>query len=233
VAKYERDVQLIPAGEWVFDRGFGAGHGDVRLLRVGHAIHVLSFGQDGPRTERGVPVTGDAPPTSRPDPTGRWLFNEVQDRPGVRLWHVGPFSVARPLALERRTCWYAAGLAFDPGGRWLAASTGDWTRLTFWPLSRRLPIVIDGYSNFTHPVAISEDSRWVATAWPDGSFRLWPIGDATSDRPRVLAGGKGVTMWNDLAFDPAGRFLFAVGNVDSASGDARVAAAYVGVLGYM
>jgi WD40 repeat protein len=75
--------------------------------------------------------------------------------------------------------------------------------------------VVDGHKQFTRAIAFSPDSRWLATSWADGRLRLWSVPGGDAARVRVLA----TPLLDDLkslAFDPLGRYLFAVGNYDNA-----------------
>jgi WD40 repeat protein len=101
---------------------------------------------------------------------------------------------------------------FHPTGDWMVASTN--TRLTFWPLAKKYPSVVDGYTNYFRPLAFSPDGTWLATSWGE-RLRLWPLpGSGRRDvRTLDLPNPVGATA---LAFDPESRYLFAVGAQDRA-----------------
>ena len=97
----------------------------------------------------------------------------------------------------------------------MVASTGSFTRLTFWPLRKAYPSVADGYSGLVRPVAFSPDGKWLATSWGDGRLRLWPLPGSGQSEVRSLDLQETAT-WTTFAFEPKGRFLFAVGDLDRA-----------------
>ena len=133
----------------------------------------------------------------------------------LRLWDTNALASARPVTLRRNGSWYGAGVAFHPAGDWVAVATASFSRLTFWPLRQPRATVVPGYSGLTRPVAFSPDGRWLATTWSDGKLRLWPLPGTGSREPRILELPE-TTLWCGLAFDPKGRYLFAVGNSDRA-----------------
>jgi len=69
-------------------------------------------------------------------------------------------------------------------------------------------------------VAFSPDGHWLATSWPDNFLRLWPLPGRGSSKVKVFKFSEevfaGPGLWKSLAFDPGGRYLFVVGNQDSA-----------------
>jgi serine/threonine protein kinase/WD40 repeat protein len=153
---------------------------------------------------------------SPPVPTGRWIRSVARQ---ARLWNLEAWPEARPITLRRSGSSFASTSTFHPSGDSLVVGTHGRTRLTFWPLRGVFPSVIDGYSNqYFRPLEFSPDSRWLATKWPDGTVRLWPVPGSGSREVTVLtlpADSDGQT-WRDLVFDPHGRFLIVVGYTPSA-----------------
>jgi WD40 repeat protein len=92
-------------------------------------------------------------------------------------------------------------------------TTHNMSRLTFWPLPVRWPSVVDGYKSTVRPLAFSPDGKWLASSWADGRLRLWPLPGTGSTDVRVLNTPE--ALWSSLAFDPGGRYLFAVGFADN------------------
>jgi len=82
--------------------------------------------------------------------------------------------------------------------------------LTFWPVPTKFSGASDEYHAPSRPVVFSPDSRWLATGWRDGVIRLWPLPGYERRDVRRLEGPE--ELWRNLAFDPAGRYLLAVGN---------------------
>jgi WD40 repeat protein len=148
---------------------------------------------------------------------GRWLFRKAEQ--GMQLWPKGWWTAARPLFLRRNASWWSMRSSISPGGDWFVATTESYSRLTFWPLRRSYPIVVDGFRNENKLMAFSPDGRWLATAWPNVSVQLWPLvpgsgSPRTLDVPGLKGAAAGTHEANGLAFDPGGRFLFCVGNTD-------------------
>ncbi len=135
----------------------------------------------------------------------------------ARLWSRTTWPGARPLTLRRNASWYAANPGFHPTGDWLVVSTANISNLTFWPLGRPYPTVVDGYSSIIRPLVFSPDSRWLVTSWSadENRLRLWPVGERMWESPGVLeVPERG--FWTDARFEPSGRYLFVVGNSDRA-----------------
>jgi WD40 repeat protein len=174
---------------------------------------VWSFPREGPIREKSIPKPDTAPAGMLPDPSDRWLSGHPSADRQVRLWDLSRWKAARPLSLRRSGSWYAAATSFHPRGEWVAASTARTTRLTFWPLSRSYPSVVDGYRAGMRPVAFSSDGKWLATGlgWGDERLRLWPLpGSGVSEVRSLHLPGARLAV-RSLAFDPKNRYLFAVG----------------------
>jgi len=200
---YDADVDRVVLGDDAGEfRMWHYGRGDAPELRVVHS---------------------PGPPGTRmfPDRSGRWMVGDVfQDRE-IRLWDLAAGADARPLYLRRSASWYAAAVAAHPLGDWIVASTSRLTRLTFWPLRRPYTRILEGYSTVQRPLAFSPDSKWVATSWGDLGLRLWPLPGGGTNQMRTLnlpeeARQTSALAWTEIAFDPSGRYVFAVGNSDRA-----------------
>jgi WD40 repeat protein len=149
-----------------------------------------------------------------PESTGQWLFNaQLHDVRQARLWSTASLPGARPLTLRRSGSWSFAGPAFHPRADWFVATTHATSHLTFWPLRKAYPIVVDGYSGLLRPVTFSHDGRWLATGWPgqggEGSVRLWALPGTEPWGVRRLSGLVQYGPFR-LVFDPKERFLFGV-----------------------
>ena len=176
-------------------------------------IRVWSSPEKGGPEIRTMARPDTAPAEAWPDPSGRWLAVTVSGQQQVRLWDLAAWPVARHRALRRSGTWYSAVSRVHPAGDWVVASTANYTRLTFWPLRRTFPFVVDGYSIFIRPLAFTPDGKWLATSWRDRQLRLWPLPGSGIARARQLELPE-TALWTSLAFDPRGRSLFAVGNQD-------------------
>ena len=62
----------------------------------------------------------------------------------IKLWKRGAWLAARPLELRRSGSWSLSVWTTHPSGDWLVASTADFNNLTFWPLRKPYPTVVDG-----------------------------------------------------------------------------------------
>jgi WD40 repeat protein len=177
-------------------------------------IRVWSFSEDGAPSSRTIAKPGTAPTNTLPAPSGRWVARPDKSDARVRLWDTMAMPGARPVEFRRTGSWYQAFFDFHPSDRWVVATTAGMSRLTFWPLPERWPSVVDGYSMLARLVAFSPDSRWLATSWADGRPRLWRLPGTGPTGGEVLRGTDAV-YWS-FAFEPKGRYLFAVGLADGA-----------------
>ncbi len=174
-------------------------------------IHLWEFSSQGAASERVIRKPDSASSWVLPDPSGRWLTGDPDRERQVRLWDVNAWRASRPLALRRSGSWYGSMSSFDPTGEWVVATTNVWSRLTFWPVGKTYPSVVDGYERLTRVLAFSGDGKWLATNWGDGKLRLWPVpGSGMVDVRTLIRAGTGDVK--SLAFDPNGRYVFAVGN---------------------
>jgi WD40 repeat protein len=179
------------------------------------AIRIWSVAEDGLELQKELRRPETASPESFwLDLDGRLAHDGAAGKQ-LRLWETAALPGAQPLVLRRSGSWYGAGVDVHPSGDWAVVSTGNLTRLTFWPLRRSRASVVPGYASLRRPVAFSPDGRWLATSWSDQKVRLWPLpGTGTRDSrtldlpdPSLCAG---------IAFDPRGRYIFAAGLGDRA-----------------
>jgi WD40 repeat protein len=176
---------------------------------------LLLFPENGPPVTTILPKPGSAPGRVFCTSSDRWLGNVPNEDGKLRLWDTAALPDARPLELRREGSWYQAFSALHPADRLVVTTTHDQSRLTFWPLPSRWPSAVDGYKAIVRPVAFSPDGKWLATTWTDRRLRLWPLPRTGPTEVRRLD-TPAVMLWTSLAFDPGGRYLFAVGSEDNA-----------------
>jgi WD40 repeat protein len=170
---------------------------------------LLKFPENGPPLITILPKPDSAPPGVLCTDSDRWVSGNPVEDAELRLWDTLTLPGARPLELRREGSWYDADFSFHPAGKLLVATTHQISRLTFWPVPQRLPIVVDGYKSHYRLLAFSADGKWLATSWGDDRLRLWPLpGSGSADVKLINAPA---LLWSRLAFDPNGRYLFAVG----------------------
>ncbi|PWB68853.1 MAG: hypothetical protein C3F15_15835, partial [Holophagae bacterium] len=225
---------LVARGSAVYHRPFAVGPSE-RLLDVLDAdASVASFGEDGVLISDEIgnahlwSFTGREPsrvwairrPTGTtgavPDPTGRRFARFGPTKQSVEVWELGGLPGAAPLELRRSGGWYLPGFAFHPDGSWCVATTHLHRCVTFWPLARPYPSVVEGwrFPNARKPLAFSPDSRWLAVGVEGGRVRLLPVpgGEpAAVLELHPLIGQEGA----DIRFDPEGRYLLALSTVDA------------------
>jgi WD40 repeat protein len=184
--------------------------GRIWSLDKGGAIRIWSWSETGLELQKELRRPETAPAgTFWLELDGRLAHDGAVGKQ-LRLWDTAALPGAQPLALRRSGSWTGAGVGFHPAGDWVVASTGSWTRLTFWPLRRSRATVMPGYAAFAKPVALSPDGRWLATSWTDQRLRLWPLPGTGTREPRTLD-LPDPSLCEDVAFDPRGRYVFAVG----------------------
>jgi WD40 repeat protein len=183
---------------------------EVVLREEGRMSLCCSLGNGRPRLTRSFRTPETAPSATRPERSGRWLINS--DDSQARLWDLGTWPPARPLVLRRNASWETSNTTFHPSGDWLAVSTNFQANLTFWPLRRAYPTVVDGYASTLRPLAFTPDSRSLVTSWRSVSrqLRRWPVGDDMREGPRFLALPE-EDYWADVRGGPKGDFVFVVG----------------------
>jgi len=152
-----------------------------------------------------------APETILPEPSLRWVWTQplLRTENLSQFWSLQALPGSRPVTLRRSGNWCMATCDVHPSGNWVVCSGNDSSRNTFWPLPDSPTSIVDGYRVISRPVAFSPDSRWLASGWEDNGLRLWPLPGTGTRTFRPL--GNARVLWRDLDYDPAGRFLFAVG----------------------
>ena len=136
------------------------------------------------------------------EPSGRWLAAE--DLSGVAFW---PATRRWPSVL-RVSADQPRDVAFDSGGKWIAAAcrTGG---VEIWPLTPDGPprrSLVKGVQVTT--LAVSPDGQFLATGTTNGSLLILPV---SGSGPRELRAFQGM-VWS-VAFDETGRRIAANGRV--------------------
>jgi len=105
--------------------------------------------------------------------------------------------------------WTINDIAFSPDGRRLA--TGSEYGLTeIWDTKTGdLLLTLAGHTSDVTAVDFSPDGSWLATSSKDGTISIW---DMVRGQDRLTLGGVNEGVVNDIAFDPAGHSLAAVGD---------------------
>jgi WD40 repeat protein len=153
------------------------------------------------------PQGAAAPYVPVPDHTRRWVRRGMTHEIGKGLlWDLWAVPGARPLELRRSGSWMLSSSAFHPRGEWLATSTQGGTEVSFWPLRRAYPSIVEGAGFIRKGLAFSPDGRWLATTWPPlpGQARLFPL--PYPERTEVPNVGEH-TLFSNLVFDRAGTRL--------------------------
>jgi DNA-binding winged helix-turn-helix (wHTH) protein/WD40 repeat protein len=218
---------VVARGREVFFRPFDRGGRESLLEVLDGDASIESFGEDGvlvsdkPGSARlwsfssGEPTrvwairrpTGVA--SALPDPAGRRLASLGPNLQSVLEWALDGLPGARPLELRRGGSWYDPGFACHLDGDWCAATTQNHQRLTFWPLARTYPSVIEAYEfpQYRREIAFSPDSRWLATGWKGDGIRLLPVAGGGPDAAREFRLPESPGFCADIRFDPSGRHL--------------------------
>jgi WD40 repeat protein len=207
VGRHAADIDRVRAGRTVWDRLFTRDKsGETR---------VWTLAPGGLELERVIARPATAPAAASAESNTRWVLGDAGADKMVRLWDAEALPGSRALALRRNGSWYIADPDVHPSGDWLALFQHDEGRAVLWPLRKRYPSVVDGYTPIVRPVAFSPDGRWLATSWSDNTLRLWPLPGTDRREPTTLALPE-TKLWEAIVFDPRGRYLFAVGNTDRA-----------------
>jgi WD40 repeat protein len=128
----------------------------------------------------------------------------------IHAWDLSAPPEAEPLVLRGCSGRLGWGLAFDPGGNWLAASDGGSESVLMWPVGRPYARVLRGQETPILSLTFSPDGRRLVTGGLDGSVRVWPVDGASGERSRGLHPFEGTsegTWW--LAMAPDGSFVVA------------------------
>ncbi len=121
------------------------------------------------------------------------------------FWDLTAPPEAEPLRL-RRSGYFAAGLAFEPKGDWVATSFSG--SVSLWPLAHTYPRVLRGHEDAIMSVAFTPDGNRLVSTSRDGSVRVWPLGGRSGERSRVLdqVEGRDEIPWSP-AMPPDGSFV--------------------------
>ncbi|MGD8897540.1 MAG: protein kinase, partial [Acidobacteriota bacterium] len=126
-------------------------------LDVTGEVRVWALSQQEPALVRVIsPQEDSSQPASAwraPDPTLRWAAGFDEKGQQIRVWNLEARPEARPLRLRRSGSWFISSFEFHPRGTWLAATTRGAQHVTFWPLPRARPRVMDGYTLPVRPLA--------------------------------------------------------------------------------
>lgn len=150
------------------------------------------------------------------DPTGRWAATGGADGT-VRLWALDAGSpVENPLVLtvheepkvlQGSVLTRIIAVAFSPGGRWLAAASGEGA-IRVWDLpslasSAREPVIRLDTEALIGFLGFGPDGGWLAV-WAGSKVLLWDL-RAPESEPRTLEATD--VDWTELVFSADGRWL--------------------------
>ncbi len=172
------------------------------------ALRVWSLAAPGAGPLRVIPRPEGAPDDIGLllDRTGRWIYPESASEIGKGLlWDLSAPPGTQPLELRRSGSWQFAQLAVHPKSDWAVATAGGGSSgTTFWPLRKTYPSVVEGASSYRKGLAFSPDGRWLATIWPPGRARLFPLSEADQAETPKLA--RHYILSNPV-FDPSGEHV--------------------------
>ncbi|MDZ8261280.1 AAA-like domain-containing protein [Nostoc sp. ChiQUE01b] len=149
--------------------------------------------------------------------SGRWLAAGSYDGT-VRLWDMKKPSLPTEPSFVLKTQNYGVrSLAFSPNERRLVtggniAGCSDRNTLV-WDLTKKNPnpnpISLSDHCDVVSDVALSPNSKWVATASWDGTARLWDLTASNpSAKPKIIKFNP-VDRVSQVAFSPDGQWLAA------------------------
>jgi WD40 repeat protein len=191
----------------------------VGSLDAAGEVRVWDLSRNGPALAQVIPAAEHPDPRSAyrfPNSSLQWAA-AIDEKAGLlRVWDLLVWPEARPMSLRRSGSWFVASFEYHPRGTCVVVPTRGGDRTTFWPLQRSRATVVDGYSMPGRPVAFSPDGRWLATNWGREDYewytdelRLWPLpGNPARELRKLRLPERG--GWNDIVYDPQGRFLFVV-----------------------
>ncbi|MBI3417415.1 MAG: protein kinase [Verrucomicrobia bacterium] len=105
-----------------------------------------------------------------------------------------------------------SNLTFCSGNTNLLATATEDGRIKVWELAaRRVRVELEGHLRSSiNAISFSRDGRWLASASPDNSVKLWDVEAGNSKPGRTL---HHYSYWaNGVAFSPDGRYLFSGGS---------------------
>ena len=184
VGRHGADIDLLLADERARDRLISRDKaGEIRLWKPAPGRLEL---------DRMIPRPANAPPSVfSAEP--RWVHGHAWHDKKVRLWDLEALPGSRPLELRRSGSWNLAWPYLHPRGDWVTVFQLGEGRAAFWPLRRRYPSVVDGYTSADRPLAFSPDGRWLATTWAMSTkLRLWPLSGDGPREPRMLVFSRGL-----------------------------------------
>ncbi|HYU35631.1 MAG TPA: WD40 repeat domain-containing protein, partial [Thermoanaerobaculia bacterium] len=158
-------------------------------------------------------------------PDSRWLVTSSWDpephggaTDAARLWDLAaehPELTGRELPGNTSSISH---VAFSPDGHWLATGSAEYDRHTFrqdhtvylWDLTKKAstaaPVRLQGHEGSITAMAISPDSRWLATGSGDKTARLWDLTAADPAAEPLVFGGHENRV-TGVAFGPDSRWL--------------------------
>ena len=198
-------TQVLTIGQWATSVAFDPSGQTVAVGTVGAIVQVWDLSRAEPTSlllGPGVQVDQVVY-----DPAGRGLLASLGVDNRAHLWNLGGQEYLRELGAGLRP---AIGLAFSPGGEWLATAEGD--RVLLWPiasaiasadpLARSLPAPA-GRRGAVTALAFDPAGGQLAVANAAGSIELW---DPANGQPRLTLARLNSPAQH-LAYSPDGRVL--------------------------
>src|SRR5262249_33975494 len=100
---------------------------------------------------------------------------------------------------------FVGGVAYQPGGRYLAAACND-RSVRVWDISSHRVQILQGHEGPVTSVAFSHDGQSLASSGEDGLVILWDVKDPNKVREQWRIGAHRDRV-NSVAFSPDGRRL--------------------------
>ncbi len=143
-------------------------------------------------------------------PNNRWLASNNVD---TYLWDPSSWNIsASPIILP--STGVGTDIAFSLDNHWLVTTnTSDailWNLRAFNPAAN--PIILLGHEWDINDIAISSDSRWLATGGVDATARLWDLTEQDPTATSILLRSHEAAV-RSVAFSPDNRWL-ATGSAD-------------------